>query len=175
VTVNEVDKLDLVILSMLKDDGRKSFSEIARELDVSNGTVRYRVSSMLENQILQIVGRFDPHRVGLRAPANVRVAVRPAHLIDEVAARVASLPEVQYVAMLAGEYDLELDVMCRDNAHLSEFITERLHTLEGIDHTETNLILRVYKHASADLDAINQMASPENPTDESHSGFSNYR
>jgi len=81
----KLDELDLAICSLLREDGRRPYTELAKQLGVSNGTVRYRVSKMLEEGSLQIVGRFDPFQVGLRAPANVRIAVRPAQLIEQVA------------------------------------------------------------------------------------------
>lgn len=147
---SELDQLDFAILSQLQEDGRKSFSDIADSLDVSAGTVRNRMAKLIADETLHVVGRANPHRVGFRAPANIHVSVQPPHLI-ETARMIAEFPEVSYVALVAGEFDLEVDVMCRDTEHLTELLTNRLHKLPGVVNTKTNLILRIIKYAQPNL------------------------
>jgi len=77
--------------------------------------------------------------------------------------------------MLAGDYDLEIDVMCHDQAHLTRFITEHLHEVEGVNHTETNLILRVYKHSAADLTGVFRVEIAKNPLEVSPDNKMSYR
>ena len=72
-----MDALDLAIVEQLQLDGRKPYTEIAQALSVSEGTVRNRVSRLVDDQILQIVGVVDPHILGKDAPALIGVTLQP--------------------------------------------------------------------------------------------------
>ena len=145
-----MDQLDFRILKHLQEDGRRPFTEIAKALNIAEGTVRNRVNKLVADKTLQIIGLVDPHRVGLDTPALIHVAVQPAAL-DLVAAEIAKFPEVSYLLMVAGDFDLVVEVMCRDREHLTELITERLHKIPGVTDTRTTLILHVYKVVQPDL------------------------
>jgi len=146
-----LDDLDFDILSHLQNDGRKSFTEIAQDLGVSLGTVRNRVARMVEEGQVNFIGRVNPSRMGFNAYANIHITVRPSILIERVANLIATYPEVSYLAMVAGEYDLEVDVGCRDNNHLTNLIADRIHKIEGVVNTTTSMVLRIYKIDQVDL------------------------
>jgi len=145
-----LDDLDFSILTYLQQDGRISFTVIAEKLHVSIGTVRTRFNRLIEEGTINIVGRVDPDKVGFRSYAHIAVYVRPATLKDAVAQQIAVMPEVSFLAMTSGAYDLEVNVMCRDNDHLLEFVNE-LSKLEGVYQTKTTLYFKVYKYAQPDL------------------------
>lgn len=147
---NGLDQLDFDILSFLQEDGRMSFTVIAEKLNVSIGTVRTRFNKMIEDGTVNIIGRVDPDKVGFRCYAHIAVFVRPATLKEKVAKKIASLPEVSFLAMTSGDYDLEVDVMCRDNNHLVEFVNNISH-IEGVHQTKTTIYFKVYKYAQPDL------------------------
>lgn len=157
-TATLLDKLDLDILRHLQEDGRRSFTDIAEDLGVSIGTVRNRFARLVASKALHVIGRADPHQVGFRAPANIHLTVSPPNLIEAAAEAIAAFPEVSYVALVSGEYDLEIDAMCRDLEHLTELVTQRIHRVPGVTGTRTNMILRVIKYAQPDLRIL---ADPE--------------
>ena len=148
-----LDDLDFAILSCLQKDGRMSFTEIAEQLNVSVGTARTRLNRLIEEGIINIVGRVDPEKVGFRAYAHVAVYVRPATLKEHVAKTIADRPEVSFLASTSGDYDLEVDVMCQTNNHLVEFINE-ISMIEGVYQTKTTLYFKVYKYAQPDLNLL---------------------
>jgi Lrp/AsnC family transcriptional regulator, regulator for asnA, asnC and gidA len=141
-----MDELDLSILAFLQKDGRKRFTEIAKELDVTEGTIRNRVARMLEEQVVQIIGMVDPHRMGYDSPAIIGISIQPPHL-DNAASAIAALPEVSYLIMVSGEFDLMVEVLCRDREHLATFIRENLQNIAGILRTQSFMILHTYKMA----------------------------
>lgn len=145
-----LDKLDVDILSCLQEDGRMSFTVIADKLNVSIGTVRTRFNKMIEDGTVNIIGRVDPDKVGFRCYAHIAVFVRPATFKEKVAKQIAKLPEVSFLAMTSGDYDLEVDVMCRDNNHLVNFVNE-ISKIEGVNQTKTTIYFKVYKYAQPDL------------------------
>lgn len=150
---NGLDALDFSILSYLQQDGRMSFTVIAEKLNVSIGTVRTRFNKLIEDGTINIIGRVDPSKVGFHCYAHIAVYVRPASLKEKVAAQIAKLKEVSFLAMTSGEYDLEVDVMCRDNDHLLDFV-DRLSKIEGVFQTKTTIYFKVYKYAQPDLELL---------------------
>ena len=148
-----LDDLDFSILSYLQTDGRMSFTVIAEKLNVSIGTVRARFNRLIEDGTINIIGRVDPDKVGFRSYAHIAVYVRPATLKEQVAKKIAKFKEVSFLAMTSGSYDLEVNVMCRDNDHLVDFVNE-LSKIEGVFQTNTTIYFKVYKYAQPDLNLL---------------------
>ncbi len=140
------DDLDLAILELLRSDGRKPYTEIAQALQVSEGTVRNRVARLTENGVMQIVGLIDPVRMGYDAPALIGVNIHNAD-IEEVAKHIARFPEVSYLIMVSGGFDLIVEVICRDREHFTQFINQRLRKIPGVAQTQSYFILKTIKMA----------------------------
>ncbi len=148
-----LDDLDFAILSFLQKDGRMSFTVIAQKLKVSIGTVRTRFNKLIEDGTVNIIGRVDPDKVGFHSYAHIAVYVRPATLKEKIAQKIVKMPEVSFLAGTSGDYDLEVDVMCRNNEHLVEFING-LSKMEGVYQTKTTIYFKVYKYAQPDLNLL---------------------
>lgn len=147
----QLDDLDYKILEQLIKDGRKSFTDIADELNVSVGTVRNRFNVFVENELLTIIGRVNPDKIGFHTYAQILIKVRPVDKVAEVAEKIAQLPEVSFLAMTTGAYDLEVNVMCRNNEHLVQLMTNQVTKMDGIYESATNIYFKVYKYAQPDL------------------------
>ncbi len=145
-----IDDLDFAILSLVQEDGRISFTDIAKELGIAVGTVRNRFTKMIEDKTVQIIGRINPHHVGFNAPATITVSIEPQYM-EEAIRVIADFPEVSYLSVLTGEYDVMVDVMCRDANHLSDFLLKRLARVKGVKDFRTALILQIHKYAQPDL------------------------
>jgi Lrp/AsnC family transcriptional regulator for asnA, asnC and gidA len=76
--------------------------------------------------------------IGIRCEAD--------HLMD-VAARCAEMPEVDYVVITAGTYDILIETVCEDNEGLLRFLADRLRTIDGVRETETFVYLRMVKQS----------------------------
>jgi Lrp/AsnC family transcriptional regulator for asnA, asnC and gidA len=150
---NPLDELDFNILSCLQQDGRMSFTVMAEKLKVSVGTIRTRVNKLIEDETVSIIGRVNADKVGFHSYAHIAVYVRPATFKEKVAKEIAKFKEVSFLAMTSGDYDLEVDVMCRDNEHLVKFVDE-ISLIEGVNQTKTTLYFKVYKYAQPDLDLL---------------------
>lgn len=139
-----MDKLDYLILSHLQEDGRRKFTEIAKRVGVTEGTVRKRAARLIEEDVIRIIGLVDPHKVGFGAPAIVHVSVKPPHLAD-AAQMIKSFPEVSYLLMVSGEYDFIVEVRCRDRNHFASFIRDKLQKVIGVERTVSAMVLDTYK------------------------------
>jgi Lrp/AsnC family transcriptional regulator for asnA, asnC and gidA len=141
---NDVSELDKRIIEHLQQDGRRPFTQIAADLGVSEAAVRARTNRMVERGILQIVGVTDPLKLGFHQMAMVGVRCERDKLV-EVAERVAEFPEVDYVVITAGTYDLLIETVCEDNTALLQFLAEKLRAIDGVRDTETFVYLRMVK------------------------------
>ena len=139
-----VDDLDRRIIKMLQVDGRLSNTEIARSLEITETTVRKRIAHLLDERLMSIVAVPTPEASGMLLSAIMGVSVELT-AIHSVADTIRTYPEVRYVGMSAGRYDLMLEAFFTDQEHLLEFVTGKLGCLPGITSLETSIILKVVK------------------------------
>jgi Lrp/AsnC family transcriptional regulator for asnA, asnC and gidA len=142
----EVSPLDQQIIEHLQVDGRRPFTQIAAELGVSEAAVRARTNRLIERDILQIVGVTDPLKLGYDQMAMVGVRCEGDRLV-EAAEQIGGLPEVIYVVITAGAYDLLVEAVCEDNEALLHFLAEKLRKVPGVVATETFVYLRIVKQS----------------------------
>jgi Lrp/AsnC family transcriptional regulator for asnA, asnC and gidA len=141
--LDELSPLDKRIIEHLQQDGRRPFTQIAADLGVSEAAVRARTNRLVERGILQIVGVADPEALGFQQ-ALIGVRCEPGRLL-EVAEALAALPEVDYVVVTAGRFDVLIETVAEDNEALLRFLAERLQRIEGVRDTETFTYLRLVK------------------------------
>ncbi len=144
--IEEVTPLDKRIIEHLQADGRRSFTSIAADLGVSEAAVRARVGRLQRKGVLQVVGVTNPLKLGFHQMAMVAVRCESERLI-EIADEIASFPEVSYVVITAGTYDLLVETVCEDTEDLLRFLTEKMRRVEGVRDTETFVYLRMVKQA----------------------------
>jgi Lrp/AsnC family transcriptional regulator for asnA, asnC and gidA len=153
-----LDELDHSILAHLQKDGRKAFREIASDLGVSEGTIRYRYNKLRENNTIRIVGSINPAHVGFKVAASINIKTAPGKL-SEVVETLDQLEEVEWMALVTGQFDIAIEVYCRDLAHLTYFLTEQLQKMPGLSESQTVMILRVLKLGQLSLDLAGREAS----------------
>ena len=141
---DEVSELDKRIIEHLQADGRRPFTQIAAELGVSEAAVRARTNRLMERGILQVVGVTDPLKLGFHQMAMIGVRCE-SHALVSAAERIAEMPEVDYVVITAGSYDLIIETVMEDNDALLRFLAEKLRPIEGVRETETFVYLRLVK------------------------------
>jgi Lrp/AsnC family transcriptional regulator for asnA, asnC and gidA len=149
-----LDELDFSLLLQLQQDGRMSFTIMASKLGVSISTIRTRVTKLIEDKTIQIIGRINPEKAGFHAYATIKISIRPANLIEEIAHQLQEFREVSFLAITSGDYDLEVNVMCRDNNHLLEVINDRISRIEGVYNTKADMYFKVLKYAQPDLNLL---------------------
>lgn len=142
--MGQLDETDRAIVAFLQYDGRMPYTRIADELGISEGAVRRRAKRMIEAGILQIVGIVEPQFLDWQAAGMVGVTVQ-AGQAEEAAHRIAQFPEVTYLFMASGGFDLFVEVYCRDREHFVSFLNSKLQKVPGVQRTETFMILRMYK------------------------------
>ena len=139
------DEIDHLILQTLQNDGRKSFSDLAKEMGMAVSTISKRYMNLVDCGILSIIGRVEPERIGLNAYAAINVQVDTLANVERVAQELMALPEVSFLALRTGDFQLEINVMCRDNSHLMEILRNNMDKINHVRKYEINMYLKVYK------------------------------
>jgi Lrp/AsnC family transcriptional regulator for asnA, asnC and gidA len=139
-----MDEIDKLILRRLQEDGRTPFTRIAKEAGVSESTIRSRYRGLIEQGVVHTVSIVDPYALDFQAPAMLGLSVEPG-FSEEVAREISSLPEVSYVVLTIGNYDLIVEVYCRDLTHLTHFIGKQIPLISGVKQIDTLLITKSYK------------------------------
>jgi Lrp/AsnC family transcriptional regulator for asnA, asnC and gidA len=140
-----IDETDYNIVNLLRRDGRISSTTIARDLKISEKTVRNRITRMGNDGILSIVAILDRAKLGYMAKAHVEVETEPLRVKD-VAQLLAQMPEARWVSIVTGEYDILVSLCCKSNEGIFEFVTEKLAPIPGVRRTRTIMIVDELKH-----------------------------
>jgi Lrp/AsnC family transcriptional regulator, regulator for asnA, asnC and gidA len=138
-----LDDVDRKILRAFRFGGRLSNSEIARQVDVSEGTVRRRIAALEELGALKFVAITEPKNLGFNL--NVLIGVRAdGDKVLSIAERLAEMPEVPYTAIAMGSFDIWVTALLPSTEAWLEF-RARLSEIQGVRSTETFHVTRVLK------------------------------
>jgi Lrp/AsnC family transcriptional regulator, regulator for asnA, asnC and gidA len=139
-----VDEVDREIIRLLQKDGRTSNTDIARALDVTETTIRKRIARLIDEDLVNVVAVPTPRAVGMTVSAIIGISVQLPSL-HAVSERLVGYPEVRYVGVATGRYDIIVEAFFNDQGHLLEFVSRKLGALKGVTGAETSLILKVAK------------------------------
>ena len=140
----QIDGLDQQIIRVLQRNGRMSNVDIARELGVTEATIRKRLDRLLSEDIIHVTVYPDLTRVGLGTSALIALQVDLAR-VGQIAEQLANLSQVRSVNYTTGEYDLVLEAVLPSNQELFHFLTSDLAAISGIRKTSTFHILKRIK------------------------------
>lgn len=149
----DVDKLDKQILSELMRNAKKPYSEIAKELFVSGGTIHVRMKKLEEANIVKGYNLdIDYTLLGYDICAFLGIYLDKSSLYEDVAATLSAIPEVVEAHYTTGIYSIFAKIICRDTTHLRD-VLHKIQEIGGIQRTETFISLQ----ASIDrpIDIIN--------------------
>jgi Lrp/AsnC family transcriptional regulator for asnA, asnC and gidA len=138
-----LDDIDKAIIEQLQQDGRRPYTHIAPNVGLSEAAVRQRVQRLIDAGVMQIVAVTDPRSVGFLRQAMIGVKVEGD--VRKVADAVAALPEVEYVVLTAGSFDLLIEVLATDDDALLELLNTRIRPIKGVRATESFIYLRIHK------------------------------
>ena len=132
-----MDDLDRRILGILRRDSRTPYTEIADQVETSEGTVRNRVERLVDEGIIE---RFT---VATRT-GNVKAMIEVSVAVDvdttDVSGRMAEWDEVDFVWQVSGEADVVMVVDAADTGAVNDLIT-KARDLDEVQNTKTRLIL----------------------------------
>ena len=138
-----LDATDRALIHLLQRDGRRPYTQLAKEVGLSEAAVRQRVQRMLDNDTMQIVAVTDPLQLGLNRQAMVLIRVNGD--VREVADQLEQIEEVDYLVVTAGSVDLLAEVVVSDDDALSSLLNDKIRQIPGVLSTETITYLGLRK------------------------------
>jgi len=143
---SNLDDVDRAIIEQLQADGRMPYTRLGTAVGLSEAAVRQRVQRLIDTGTLQIVAVTDPLQLGFRRLAMV--GIRAEGDTSEIAAKLEAFPDIDYLVMTAGSFDLMAEVVVEDDAGLLE-LGNRIRGVPGVRSTETFIYLGVVKQTYA--------------------------
>ena len=139
----ELDDTSKAIIEQLQQNGRRSYAAIGKAVGLSEAAVRQRVQRLTDSGVIQVVAVTDPLQLGFSRQAMIGLKVSGP--LEPVADAVAELPEVDYVVITAGSFDLLLEIVCEDDDHLLEILSSKIRSIPGVVGSETFMYLHLRK------------------------------
>jgi Lrp/AsnC family transcriptional regulator for asnA, asnC and gidA len=138
-----LDALDHRLIAALRQNGRAPFRRLATELGVSEATLRNRYARLVDGNVLAVTAVTNPMALGYDATAMLGLSVNgpPEAVADEL----SGWEEAVYVVVVAGRFDLLVELVAHDRRHLLELMN-RIRALEGVTGSETFLYLDLRKY-----------------------------
>ncbi len=138
-----LDELSKAIIEQLQHDGRMPYASIGKAVGLSEAAVRQRVQRLLEHGVMQIVAVTNPLQLGFARQAMIGINAEGD--LQPIADALASMPEVDYVIVTAGSFDIIVEVVCESDDHLLELLSKRIRAVPGVRSTETFVYLKLHK------------------------------
>jgi Lrp/AsnC family transcriptional regulator for asnA, asnC and gidA len=138
----EIDNLDRQILAHLIADAKEPFTEIAKKLIVSPGTIHVRMKKMEQMGVIKGATLIlDPAKLGYDLIAFIGIFLAKGSLYHEVIRELNAIPEIVEAHYTTGTYSIFAKMICRNTSHLRDIISERLQAIGGVIRTETIISL----------------------------------
>ncbi len=141
---NGLDKVDLKIIRMLQRDGRTPNTDMAKELNVSESTVRNRISRLISKKVIQIVAVADPFKLGLDVAAIIKIYA-DVKKVQQVSQALSEINEIWYIALATGRSTFDVEVYVKNIHQLNQLLEEKIWPIDGIEQTETSVVMSYIK------------------------------
>ncbi|WP_082179611.1 Lrp/AsnC ligand binding domain-containing protein [Anaerophaga thermohalophila] len=138
----QIDSLDKKILSMITQNARIPFLEVARECKVSGAAIHQRIQRLMNMGVIK-GSEFiiNPSKIGYHTCAFMGIFLKKASLFDKVVKMLEEIPEVVECHYTTGEYAMFIKIFAKSNEHLKRILHDRLQNIPGISSTETIISL----------------------------------
>lgn len=141
----DLDDLDVEVLQALVEDGRQSSRNIARAFNVSEGTVRARITRMTQTGLMRVEAMVEPVALGMAGViASVSVSADRSRL-ETIVKELVTLPNIVFAARCLGNCDLQLTVIAADPRELMDFVGSTVQSVDGVSATDTLLFVDVVR------------------------------
>lgn len=139
----ELDEVDKQILAILMKNAKTPYTDIAKQIPVSSGTVHVRMAKLEEAGIVTgATLTIDYAKLGYDISAFLGIYLDKSSFYEDVANQLKAIPEVVAAHYTTGIYSIFAKIICRDTAHLKEVLHDKIQNISGIQRTETFISLQ---------------------------------
>jgi Lrp/AsnC family transcriptional regulator for asnA, asnC and gidA len=143
----KLDNLDYRLIQALQSNGRQSNMELARQLGVSETTVRRRIGKLEAERVITIVAMPNHHKIGYGVKAIIMLEVSLPK-IEEVVTQLTENHNVHYIVQCTGGYNLLFWLFCRNTEELASFIQTRLARMDGVKASRIAIEVQLFKRTT---------------------------
>jgi Lrp/AsnC family leucine-responsive transcriptional regulator len=148
------DKIDLAILSELREDSRKTLQDLGAAVGLSPTSIWSRIKKLeAQGVIKRYTVDLDPAKLGYHDFVIVQLTLESHtdETLYEFGRVLATIPEIQEAYLVSGDYDYYIRIAVRDTRDYERLLREKLYKIPGIRHSKSSFVLRVLKEASVPL------------------------
>ena len=139
-----IDSVDCAIIRLLQKDGRISNIDIAKNVGISEATVRSRLDRLVKEDYIQIVAVSNPLKLGFKIVGTIRIYVEIKKL-DPIIKKLQTLKPLWFIVQSTGGTGIDTEFVARDMDELNDLIFEKINRIDGVIRTETSLFLKYIK------------------------------
>lgn len=139
-----LDDIDVGIINLLHRDARAPAKSIAEALEIPESTIRNRMARLVESGVIEFVALTNPLHLGHSVWVMMEIEV-VTRRIRHVARELSAIPEMYFVYITTGSFDIFAGATFSDNTEFVDFVTNRLSQVDGIVRVNTRTILEVHK------------------------------
>ena len=130
-----IDEINREILGRLRNNARTPFLEIAKDLRISESTVRKRVGDMEKRGIIKkYTAIVDPSKIGYGSVAIVGIDVKAERFLN-VAKKLTEYNNVKFVSTSSGDHMIMAEIWMEKSSELRDFITNTIEKMDGVTRT----------------------------------------
>jgi Lrp/AsnC family transcriptional regulator, regulator for asnA, asnC and gidA len=138
------DPIDCKMIELLQQDGRIPNTVLAKKIGISEATVRIRLNRLIEDEVIQIVAVSNPMKLGFEIVGIIRIHV-DIHKMEHITGELKKLDALWFIVQTTGGTGIDAEFVVKDIQELNELIFEKINRIDGVNQTETSLILKFIK------------------------------
>ena len=135
-----MDRLDIRLVALLQKDGTSTNAGIARQVGVSEETVRRRLKRLMQDDYIKVIAVPDARKIGYETQVLIGLQVDAAK-VDSVADALAEMHQVSWISVTTGSYDIFVWATLKSSDALSEFLRKGVGQIHGVRKMETFMSL----------------------------------
>ena len=139
-----LDPVDCQMIQLLQKDGRISNTEIAKNIGISEATVRTRLNRLIEEEYIQMVAVSNPIKLGFDIVGNIRIHVEIKKM-DKIIRELKKFKPLWFIVQTTGGTGIDTEFVVKSLDELNDLIFEKINKIDGILKTETSLFLKYIK------------------------------
>tara|TARA_Y100001958_G_scaffold43692_1_gene29030 strand:+ start:1037 stop:1498 length:462 start_codon:yes stop_codon:yes gene_type:complete len=133
----QIDNIDLKILNVLSKNAKMPYTEVAKKVFVSGGTVHVRMRKLEKMGVVRGTKLdIDYDKLGYNISSYMGIYLEKSFLYKETVKFLKKIPEIVEIHAITGQYTIFIKIICKDTSHFRNFL-DTVHKVKGITRTET--------------------------------------
>ncbi len=142
----KIDQIDCKMIELLQKDGRISNTEIAKNIGISEGTVRTRLNRLIKEEYIQIVAVSNPMKLGFNIVGNIRIHVDTKKM-DHIIKELKKIKELWFLVLTANGSYIDSEFIVKSLDELNILLLEKINSIDGITRLETSIFMKYVRRS----------------------------